>query len=172
MKAAKEKDFQQVTNEYAVRCIESMRDDLEALEHARECDGTDKNGNPCTRGTETRVVKLSDGRTVKQAVHDNPEAWHSEDSAKERIDEGPLEIKTDKGERYDGTRHYMILLGTGGPASRIIGELNQYGEAESATFQYQDWYKPWTDAELSDTDEKTLLEYASQFYFGACDEDN
>jgi len=78
--------------------------------------------------------------------------WHSPCSANE-----------------DGSKptEYYILLGTGGPATRIIGELDDWCQPETARFEYQDWFKPWTAAnDLSDEEEKTLLEYARQFYFG------
>ena len=62
---------------------------------------------------------------------------------------------------------YYILLGTGGPASRIRGELNQYLQPTTAVFEYQDWFKPWTEADnLSNEEEETLLEFAQQFWFG------
>jgi len=62
---------------------------------------------------------------------------------------------------------YFILLGTGGPASRIVGELDKWCQPETAHFEYQDWFKPWTAVnDLSNEEEKTLLEYASYFYFG------
>src|ERR1700688_3351783 len=37
---------------------------------------------------------------------------------------------------------YFILLGTGGPTSRIKGELNKYCEPSTAIFECQDWFKP------------------------------
>lgn len=154
------KNFQATANRYAKNSIESMRDDLDALEHARECKEDD-----CKRGSETRRFKKSDGTWGKQAIHNNQDAWHNEDRARTYIHEGPLEIAIDKGERYDGTRQYMILLGTGGPAARIVGELDEHCQPESATFQYQDWFKPWTDARVSDEAEETLLKYAQEFYF-------
>ena len=60
---------------------------------------------------------------------------------------------------------YCILLGTGGPAARIVGDLNQ-GQPDSAHFDYQDWFKPWTRARLSGEEENVLLKYAQNFYFG------
>ena len=67
----------------------------------------------------------------------------------------------------DRATEYRILLGTGGPASRIVGDLDEYGQPTNARFEFQDWFKPWTAAnDLSDEQEKTLLEYAQQFYFG------
>lgn len=73
---------------------------------------------------------------------------------------------------------YLILLATGGPAVRIVGELRQ-GEPSSARLETQDWGTPWTEyrgvevtrgkrkGELDDCpDEEVLLDYARCFYFG------
>lgn len=56
---------------------------------------------------------------------------------------------------------YEILLSTGGPAVRIIGKLNDYGEPESAVLQFQDWYIPWVDIE----ENGPLVDYARCWYF-------
>lgn len=61
---------------------------------------------------------------------------------------------------------FCILLGTGGPASRIIGEIDDYGQPENACFEYQDWGKPWTPAQTTSEQDSTMLEYARHFYFG------
>ena len=61
---------------------------------------------------------------------------------------------------------YNILLGTGGPAARIVGELSEYGEPVTAKFEYQDWFKPWTEADVTAAETETMLEYARHFYFG------
>ncbi len=53
---------------------------------------------------------------------------------------------------------------TGGPATRIIGELNEHGEPTRARLQVQDWGTPWTD--YRGGDQETLLTYARCFYFG------
>jgi hypothetical protein len=58
---------------------------------------------------------------------------------------------------------FMILLCTGGPAVRIVGELNR-GEPCRAWLEYQDWGTPWTRYFGADSD--TLCQYASQFCFG------
>ena len=59
---------------------------------------------------------------------------------------------------------YEILLGAGGPAIRIIGELNQHCEPTTAILQSQDWGTPWTD--YRDADDEVMLKYVSHFYFG------
>lgn len=58
---------------------------------------------------------------------------------------------------------YIILLSTGGPALRIVGQLNKYGEPGTATLEFQDWGTPWT---ATHADEDELLAFASVFYFG------
>ncbi len=80
------------------------------------------------------------------------------DQAREEIQEDALEaviVKT-----------YKILLCTGGPAVRIVGDLDEHNQPETATLQYQDWYTPWTDYETdSSAEDDSLLAYANQFYF-------
>jgi hypothetical protein len=73
----------------------------------------------------------------------------SRDDAKERIHEDPLSIQVrggwrDLGAQDDGAEEFCILLTTGGPAVRIMGELSD-GEPTRAYLQVQDWGTAWTD---------------------------
>lgn len=61
---------------------------------------------------------------------------------------------------------FQILLCTGGPAVRIMGELDQYGEPRRAWLEYQDWGTPWTERVNQPGDHDPLLTYARCFYFG------
>jgi hypothetical protein len=61
---------------------------------------------------------------------------------------------------------YEILLSTGGPASRLVGELNKYGEATSVTLQYQDWFTKWEAIATTTEMHEALLAYVATFYFG------
>lgn len=93
----------------------------------------------------------------------------SEDEARERIIENALEVTvrsdwTAPGETLTPSE-FCILLCTGGPAVRIVGELNSYGEPCRAWIEYQDWGTPWT--QWFDADQDVLVRYASFFYFGA-----
>lgn len=63
-------------------------------------------------------------------------------------------------------QEYTILLCTGGPACRVIGQLSEHGEPETARIEYQDWGTPWIDYRLTAEEEKDVLTYASCFYFG------
>jgi hypothetical protein len=78
------------------------------------------------------------------------------DLINDEINQYPLEVKKTQG--------YELLLGTGGPATRIVGKLNEHGEPETAELQGQDWGTQWERTELQD--EETLLQFAQHFYFG------
>lgn len=87
------------------------------------------------------------------------------EDAEQRINDDPLSVQVRSGWCDVGAEmeaeEYNILLSTGGPATRIIGDLNQYGEPETATLQAQDWFTQWQDYEGGD--EETLIRYASRF---------
>ena len=59
---------------------------------------------------------------------------------------------------------FELLLSTGGPAIRILGELDSYGEPYRPALQYQDWGTPWQRHPESNVD--ALLWFAGQFYYG------
>ena len=61
---------------------------------------------------------------------------------------------------------YTILLCAGSPACRIIGDLSEYGEPETARIEYQDWLTPWVDYPIDNDEEEKVLTYCRQFYFG------
>lgn len=89
-----------------------------------------------------------------------------EDQARERIQEDALSVRI-FGERVDGTWEadkFEILLSTGGPAVRIMGELDEHNEPSRAWLEVQDWFKPWT--QYFDIEQETLLAYCRCFYFG------
>tara|TARA_Y100000401_G_scaffold101905_1_gene91809 strand:- start:815 stop:1213 length:399 start_codon:yes stop_codon:yes gene_type:complete len=60
---------------------------------------------------------------------------------------------------------FKILLSWGGPALRIIGELDNYGPV-NPKLQHQDWGTPWTDFEITEDQQKALNWFCNCFYFG------
>ena len=61
---------------------------------------------------------------------------------------------------------FKILLTWGGPALRVIGDLDQYKQPENIKMQFQDWGTPWTDYELTEKEEESLNWFVNCFYFG------
>lgn len=89
-------------------------------------------------------------------------------TARAEIEEDALEVLVRSGWYSPGSEagpptQYKILLVTGGPAVRIIGELEE-GSPSSCRLQVQGWLTPWTD--YTPADEEVLLEYSNCFYFG------
>jgi hypothetical protein len=91
------------------------------------------------------------------------------DDAERGIHESVLSVQVrsdwhDPGTVGDGPTEYCILLSTGGPALRIIGDLDQYGQPSSAEMQMQDWGVEW---QRYPAPEDTLLDFAGRFWFTA-----
>lgn len=94
---------------------------------------------------------------------DNAEDTEAEFDARQTLIESPLEVKK--------VKSYEILLSTGGPALRIVGELDYtYDEPYTARLEFQNWGIPWTPFPLNVKDEDALLRYARSFgYFDGRD---
>lgn len=90
------------------------------------------------------------------------------ETAEQAIHEDALSVEVRSGWVSPGDKmsaeQFCILLCTGGPAVRIIGELNEHGEPRRAWLECQDWFTPWT--QVFNVSQDTLLAYASCFYFG------
>jgi len=95
------------------------------------------------------------------------QGYESKEDAERDILEMPLSVEVRSGWYAPGSEpedpeEFCILLSTGGPALRIIGDLDR-GEPIRARLQYQDWGTPWT--EFFDVDRDTLISFARFFYF-------
>jgi len=120
------------------------------------------------------LVEMIDGlhEARKDGTTEHEGEQVDEEGMREYIQEDPLEVSVRGGYHSPGDEEgakateYLILLGTGGPASRIVGDLDQYGEPENARLQVQDWFLPWTDVPTSSEEDEKLLDYASCFFFG------
>lgn len=95
----------------------------------------------------------------------------NQDAARDRIQEDPLSVLVRSGWYSPGDERdpeppedFEILLCTGGPAVRIMGELDEASQPDRAWLEYQCWGVPWT--RYFDTDQEVLLRYATEFYFG------
>jgi hypothetical protein len=168
--------------EQAQAQLDSIRDMVSRLEHAQ--DGSDIDAcdlaTPCLPCA-GEGIRMSTGDACEdcsgtgyQWPADEYEGmtfddYHDEDQARERIYEDPLEVLVRSGWSGQGAEltpeEFSILLCTGGPAVRIRGELNEYGEPSRAWLEHQDWGTPWTEYH-GDHDTEALIAYASQFLGG------
>jgi hypothetical protein len=181
-KATPEETFEEQAKKYAACSIASIREMIEAMEHARDCDGDcsecDGSGtiphvDPIDGDGEEETCETckGTGKCTEGADSDCPENWHDEDSARQRIEEDALSVEvrsdwhTPGDEDANEATEYNILITTGGPAARITGNLDR-GQPTSAVFEYQDWFKPWTEVYTGQADASILLQYAQCFYFG------
>ena len=96
-----------------------------------------------------------------------------QDAVTEYAHEMPLTVRIrsdwhNPGETFTAAE-FEILLSTGGPACRIIGELDSGSVAWQSgcrpVIQHQDWFKPWTESSY-DIDTNALLWFCEQFYYG------
>lgn len=94
--------------------------------------------------------------------------FESQEDVLERIYESPLEISVRTSWHLPGSDEkpdeFMILLSTGGPALRIVGDLDEHGQPSRPRLQYQGWGTPWT--ETFDVDIDNLQRFCKCFYFG------
>lgn len=92
----------------------------------------------------------------------------SREDAEQRIQEDPLSLEVRSGWTVIGeplaAEEFNILLATGGPAVRIVGELSG-DEPSRAWLEVQDWFTPWT--QYFGASQEVLLTYARCFYFGS-----
>ena len=112
-------------------------------------------------GTYYNIVELMDAM----------EAAESEDMSDimDRITEMPLSVCVRSGWQQPGVNdqspeEYELLMGTGGPAVRIYGRLDEHGRPRSAELQGQNWVTPWERTTV-DQDEEVLLNFAGYFYY-------
>jgi hypothetical protein len=92
------------------------------------------------------------------------------EAAETAIQEDPLSIEVRGDWHAVGAEsakpsEFKIELCTGGPAVRIVGELNEYNEPECGFIQFQDWFTAWQLLPLNDAESEAVLEYCRQFYF-------
>jgi hypothetical protein len=114
----------------------------------------------------SQVESLVEMVAAVRNAHDDE---HRE-AAETAIHEDPLSIEVRGDWHAVGTEmgklnEFKIELCTGGPAVRIIGELNEYNEPESGFIQFQDWFTGWQLLALNDTERDAVLENCRQFYF-------
>jgi hypothetical protein len=123
------------------------------------------------------IVPVDDDNTCEDCgalfdENDYPAEPLDEDATLEAITESPLSVMVRSGwyvtsENAPTPAEYEIILSTGGPALRIVGDLDHNAEPRNARLEYRDWGTPWTyHAGFNATDREPLLTFARCFSFG------
>jgi len=113
---------------------------------------------------------------VAPLVDEDDEDGDSDDEAKQKAREAITESVLSVGVRDTTFRtpgdttvepdEFEILLSTGGPALRIVGNLGRFNAPEAIELQKQDWFKPWTAMTLSHEEREAVQLFVEQFYLG------
>lgn len=156
----------------ALKCdyerLEELKEEREELEEALSDAKYDEDAEEISEATaalrEWDEENAEEFKELKDAAGD----CEDEDQARERIQEDPLSVQVRSGwasckEEFEA-EEFEILLGTGGPAMRLIGDLDYYNSPCNVRLQVQDWFQPWTDYRGGDSD--VLEAYCKCFYFG------
>lgn len=162
------KDKTERAEDQARAQLEGIVDMVKRLEHCRDCDGED-----CEL-TDKEIyagINLYYEEGKSKATEEDREDYHDEDKARESITEDPLSVQVRSGwansPQEMEAEEFEILLCTGGPACRIVGELDR-NEPDRARIEYQDWFTPWVElVDITSQEREALLTYARQFYFGS-----
>lgn len=161
-----------------VAALKCDYDRLEELRGARETLKEEFDGMPANAGVDfahwVRNQDLMTSEDVDELAELEEAAGECKDreEAETRIQEDALSVEmrgawyTYDTEPADAAKpvEFNILLATGGPAVRIMGELDEHGQPDRAWLEVQDWGTPWT--RYFDIEQDTLLTYARCFYFG------
>jgi hypothetical protein len=116
------------------------------------------------------------GDWEKAGTPPSPEQWdeyHDAEKAEEHIHQDALSVEVrdnswaTPGQAEYSPTQFNILLTTGGPALRIMGQLDEWQEPRRAWLEYQDWGTPWTEYHGDNASQDALLTYARCFYFAA-----
>lgn len=147
-----------------VAALECDYERLEGLRDARDGWIADKPKRTCAKWARAFPEEAAELQELEEAAGECEDS----DDARERIQEDPLSLEVRSGWTTLGepltAEEFCILLSTGGPATRIVGELNEHREPCRAWLEAQDWGTPWT--RFYDASQETLLSYARCFYFG------
>ena len=122
---------------------------------------------------ETMVENYENGSYIEQSNVTTQDQEEKLEEIRESILNSALSVEFRSGwysSLYDRVRigqpaEFKILLAWGGPALRVIGEIEE-NYAVNPKLQYQDWGTSWTDLEITGDQQKALNWFCNCFYFG------
>ena len=106
----------------------------------------------------------------KDRIFENLRDFEAQDQLRESVLNSALSVEFRSGwysspNEEINPEEFKILLTWGGPALRIIGEIEE-NYAVNPKLQFQDWGTPWTDLEITEDQQDALNWFCNCFYFG------
>ena len=131
---------------------------------------TTKTNHALQNAISTIETMVEDFKKDQQLQESND--YNQQDELRESILNSPLSVEFRSGwysspESIADLRpeEFRILLAWGGPALRIIGELDEYGPV-NPKLQHQESGTLWTDFKITEDQQKALNWFCNCFYFG------
>lgn len=121
------------------------------------------------QNTEARDISREARKLLRQNFeYDGDNRQQCLEAIEEHLRESVLSVEVRSGWQSAGEplepQQFSILLSTGGPALRIVGDFGQYATPRRCWLEHQDWFTPWAEARCGNSD--ALLWFASLFYYG------
>ena len=149
-----EPDKYENARQNALGSLASIMEMVARLEHAEECSGDPED------------CEFTEEDFGGESFDD----YHDTDAARQAIEEDALSVEVRSGWHTPGVvdddEEFEILLTTGGPALRIVGDLDQYNQPKRPRLEMQDWFIPWQEVVLDSEGYAALRAYCAVFYFG------
>lgn len=117
---------------------------------------------------EGRDISVEAKRILREHDYDGTNKNEVLEAIEEEMRESilSLEVRSDwhSPGNYDGPEQFNLLLSTGGPALRLIGDLDQHCTPRRCWLEHQNWFTPWT--EYHGGTAESLEWFAGLFYYG------
>ena len=129
---------------------------------------TTKTNHALQNAISTIETMVEDFKKDQQLQESND--YNQQDELRESILNSALSVEFRSGwysslDEETKPEEFKILLTWGGPALRVIGELDDYGPV-NPKLQFQDWGTLWTDFKITEDQQKALNWFCNCFYFG------
>ena len=125
--------------------------------------------NHALQNAEGHIESIVDDFKKDQQLQESND-YNQQDELRESILNSALSVEFRSGWSTNPEQleieEFKILLSWGGPALRVIGDLDKYKQPENIKMQFQDWGTPWTDFEITESQQKALNWFCDIFYCG------
>jgi hypothetical protein len=124
----------------------------------------------CAEEGEGKHLSLEAKAVLREHGYDGTNHNVAGERIEDAMREAPLSLEVRSGWHTPGEdvgpEEFQVLLSTGGPALRMMGELN-HGEPARCWLEIQDWGTPWLPCHAKHAREvDALLWFAGLFYYG------